>query len=79
MQKKTTISYSTRLYETSLSTNVKATIDKQMRKLISLKEIGQAYINWKAKKRHLQTTIDATTTSPSSPRPTLCMNIPRSK
>jgi hypothetical protein len=40
-----------------------------------LKEIGQVYINWKAKKRYLQTTIDATTTSPSSPHPTPCTNL----
>jgi hypothetical protein len=44
-----------------------------------LKEIGQVYIEWKSKKRYLKTTIDVVATSPRSPHPTPCMNIPRSK
>jgi hypothetical protein len=49
---------------------IRATIDKQMRKYTSLKEIDQVYIDWKTKKIYLHTTTDAGTASPSSPRPT---------
>jgi hypothetical protein len=51
--------------------NIRAIIDMQMIKYTSLKEIGQVYIDWKAQNIYLHTTIDATTTSLSSPHPTL--------
>jgi len=40
-----------------------------------LKEIRQVYINWKAKKRYLQTIIDAVGAYPRSPLPASFTNL----
>jgi hypothetical protein len=52
-QREKTISYSSLLGKKNSSTKIKETIDKQMKKYTSLKEIGQVYIELESQKEAL--------------------------
>jgi hypothetical protein len=57
------------IYKENLSLKTETMIDKQYVDVehMNLKGIGQVYINWKTKRRHLQSMLGDAVTSPRYP------------